>query len=370
MLAWADTKNLSRVANIPKDAVLINANENPLGPCYAARQAAAAIISQGGRYQVELTDDLGQIFAQMEGLKPEYVTIFPGSSEPLHLAVLAYTSPAKSYVTADPGYEAGMRAAAISGARIDKVVLTKSQAHDVRAMLAAGPDAGLFYICNPNNPTGTLTSHEDIEYLLANKPRGSIVLVDEAYLHFSDASSVIDLVKAGKDLIVLRTFSKIYGMAGLRCGIAIGRPDLVAKINDDAGWNAQPVTAIAAALASLKDAGAVPERKSLNAAIRQETFDWLDRNGHSYIPSQSNCFMLDTKRASKTVIDAMAQQKVIIGRGWPIMPTSVRITVGTRPEMEKFRAAFKKVMDGTAVGRLANPAPSLRPHLDGIRIPS
>ena len=89
-------------------------------------------------------------------------------------------------------------------------------------MLAAAPDAGVFYVCTPNNPTGTLTSHSDIEYLVENKPKNSIVLVDEAYIHFSDAPSAIDLVKAGKDVIVLRTFSKLYGMAGLRCGMAIG----------------------------------------------------------------------------------------------------------------------------------------------------
>ena len=116
-----------------------------------------------------------------------------------------------------------------AGARVVKVPLTKTYAHDVRAMLAAAPDAGVFYICTPNNPTGTLTSHADVEYLLANKPKNSIVLVDEAYIHFCDAPSAIDLVKAGKDIIVLRTFSKLYGMAGLRCGFAIARPDLMAE---------------------------------------------------------------------------------------------------------------------------------------------
>jgi histidinol-phosphate aminotransferase len=97
-------------------------------------------------------------------------------------------------------------------------------------MAAAAPDAGIFYVCTPNNPTGTMTPHSDIEQLLAIKPKGSIVLVDEAYIHFSDGVSAIDLVKADQDVIVLRTFSKIYGMAGIRCGMAIGRPDLLAKL--------------------------------------------------------------------------------------------------------------------------------------------
>jgi histidinol-phosphate aminotransferase len=344
MFAWAGRKA------VPKDAVIINQNENPLGPSEAARVAATAMVQDGGRYQWELSEDLVSTFAKIEGLKPEYVHLFPGSSDPLHYTVLTFTSATRSYVTADPGYEAGMFTTEKSGARVVKVPLTKSYAHDVKAMLAAGPDAGVFYVCSPNNPTGTLTPHSDIEYLVEKKPKGSIVLVDEAYLHFSDAPSVLDLVKADKDIIVLRTFSKIYGMAGLRCGFAIGRPDLLEKVHNTGGWNFMPTPAVAAASVSLNDPKLVPERRRVNAAIRAEVFEWLDRNRYTYIPSQSNCFLLDTKRTGKDVMDAMEQQGVIIGRVWPVMPTWVRITVGTRAEMDRFQAAFKRVMDGTAVG--------------------
>jgi histidinol-phosphate aminotransferase len=214
-------------------------------------------------------------------------------------------------------------------------------------MIAAAPDAGLFYICNPNNPTGTLTPHSDIEYLVENKPKGSVVMVDEAYIHFCDAPSAIDLVQSGKDVVLLRTFSKTYGMAGLRCGFAIGRPDLMEKITNLSGWNFMPVTAVVAASASLKDPGLIPERKRINASIRQETFQWLASNGYSYTPSESNCFLLETKRPGKEVIDAMAKQNVFIGRIWPILPTWVRITVGTHDEMQQFQAAYQKVMRGT-----------------------
>src|SRR5256885_7189936 len=210
-------------------AVVIDANENPLGPCDAARKAIVDMAPQGGRYSYWLAEEFVKTFTEMEGLKPEYVHVFPGSSEPLHFSVLAFTSPAKSYVTADPGYEAGMKAAKISGARIVKTPLTKTYAHDIKAMLAAAPDAGLFYVCSPNNPTGTLTPHSEIEQLLAAKPKGSVVLVDEAYIHFSDGVSALDLVKADRDLIVLRTFSKIYGMAGSPCRVAFGRPPLLAN---------------------------------------------------------------------------------------------------------------------------------------------
>ena len=363
MLAAAARRTFSR-GSVPKDGVMIDSNENPLGPCQSARDAMSAIIPQGGRYLDNLTEDLVNTFAQLEGLGPDCVQIFPGSSPALRFTVVAFTSPQRSYVTADPGYEAGMFAAKAAAARVVKVPLTKTYAHDVKAMIAAAPDAGLFYICSPNNPTGTLTPHSDIEYLVENKPKGSIVMVDEAYIHFCDAPSTLDFVKAGKDVVVLRTFSKTYGMAGLRCGFAIARPDLLDKIMNRAGWNFMPITAVVAASASLKDPSLVPERKRINATIRQETFQWLDRNGYSYTPSESNCFLLETKRPGKEVIDAMAQQNVFIGRIWPIMPTCVRITVGTHDEMQQFQTALQKVMHGTTAFSLrpARPARDSRRH--------
>lgn len=342
----------------PQGAVAIDSNENPLGPSEGARQAMIDIIPRGGRYSDGLTDDLIETFAKLEGLPNEYIAAYPGSSEPLHYSVMAFTSPSKSYVTADPGYEAGMHAADIAGARVVKVPLTSNYSHDVRAMLAQAPDAGLFYICTPNNPTGTLTSHSDIEYLVEHKPQGSVVMVDEAYIHFADGtSSAMDLVKAGKDVIVLRTFSKIYGMAGLRCGFSIARPDLQKKIGQYHGFNPMPITAVVAAEASLKDTALVPDRKRINAATREQVFDWLRSNGYSFIPSQSNCFMLDTQRDGHSVIEAMRQQNIYVGRIWPVMPSYVRITVGTPTEMAQFQTAFNRVMKNSVVGKAVSPPP-------------
>ena len=343
--------------SLAHDGVMINANENPLGPCAAARQALIDIAPNAGRYAPWLTDELVHQYADLEGLKPEYIRFYPGSSEPLHYGVACYTSPQRSYVTADPGYEAGMAAAESVHARVVKVPLAKDKdkqyAHDVRAMLAAAPDAGLFYVANPNNPTGTVTSHSDIEFLVANKPKDSVVMVDEAYIHFSDVESAMDLVKADKDVILLRTFSKIYGMAGLRCGLVIAKPALLKKIEAYSGWNFNPVTGLVAASASLKDAQVVPERKRINSEIRASVFAWLDRNGYSYIPSQSNCFMLDTKRPGEEAIDAMAKQHVHVGRLWPVWPTHVRITIGTAPEMDQFQTAFKRVMTGAVTASIS-----------------
>jgi histidinol-phosphate aminotransferase len=377
--AFADPKSPSAIPRLhsialdgphSSDAVVIDANENPLGPCTTARETLINVVPQGGRYSDWLTRDLVNTFASLEGLKPDYVRAFPGSGGPLHYTVLTFTSPAKSYVTADPGYEAGMHAAKISGARIVKVPLTKTYAHDVKAMLAAAPDAGLFYICTPNNPTGTLTSHSDIEFLLANKPKGSVLLVDEAYIHFADTSSALDLVKADKDLVVLRTFSKIYGMAGLRCGFAIARPDLLEKLSGCAGWSPLPITAVVAAHASLKHDGLVAERKRINTSVRQQTFDWLNTKGYSFVPSESNCFMLDAKRPAKEMIAAMAAQNVFIGRVWPVWPTHVRITVGTQAEMDRFRQAFDRAMSGAVAGNPAALPAHIQQLLDGIVAPT
>ncbi len=332
-------------------AVLIDANENPLGPCAAACSSIASMIPEGGRYDSDLTDTLANTFAAREGLKPEYVAVYGGSSEPLHYTVLAFTSPDRPYVTADPGYEAGMRAAALKGAPVIKVPLTATHAHDVKAMLAAAPQGGVFYICNPNNPTGTTTPREDIEYALAHKPAGSILLIDEAYIHFSDATPSLDLVKADKDVIVLRTFSKLYGMAGVRCGFAVGRPDLLAKISYY-GMNPMPIYAVSAAIASLNDASVIAERKRINGDLRRQTFDWLAANNYKFIPSESNCFMIDTGRPGGQVRAAMAERNVHIGRVWPIMPNAVRVTVGTAGDMAAFQAAFHQVMTQPSVAML------------------
>jgi histidinol-phosphate aminotransferase len=332
----------------PNKGIHIDANENPLGPCESARSAIAAIIPKGGRYEFPMQMELAETFAKMEGLNPESVVPYAGSSEPLHYTVLAFTSKDKPLVIADPGYEAPMWAAAAAGAPVIKVPLADPKgaaAHDVKAMLAASTAPGVIYICNPNNPTGTTTPRADIEHLVANAPKGTVILIDEAYIHLSDATPSLDFVKEGKDVIVLRTFSKLYGMAGIRMGFAVGRPDLLNKLTPLGGQNSLPITAVAAAKASLLDTDLVPTRKKLIGDIRVENLAWLKSNNFHFTPSDSNCFMLDTGRPGKEVIAAMAKKDIYIGRPWPIWPTYVRITVGTHDEMAAFQKAFKEVMN-------------------------
>ena len=341
---------LSMVRNMPADAVKINANENPLGPCPEAADAIYNIIKKGGRYMYEDTYDLAETLATQEGVKfwykpdDSYVEIFAGSSAPLHQAVLAFCSKDRAFVKGDPGYEAGERAAKFIGASTVNVPLKKGTwDHDVKAMLAAAPNGGLYYICNPNNPTGTLTSKADIEWLVANKPAGSVVLVDEAYIHISpSAVKCSDLVAQDKEVLILRTFSKLYGMAGLRAGAAIARPDILEKIRPFSA-GAMPITAMVGANASLKVKNLVPERRKIMGDVREDTFSWLTKKNVEFIPSESNCFMINTKRSGKEFYAAMASQKVFIGRVWPVWPEWVRVTIGTKDEMTKFKEAFAKV---------------------------
>jgi histidinol-phosphate aminotransferase len=334
---------LSAVRGMPPDAVKINANENPLGPCPEALEAIHKIAKNGGRYLYEETFGLQETLAEQEGVKPNYVQPYGGSSAPLHQAVLAFTSPAKPFVTADPGYEAGERAAQFVGSKVIRVPLTPSYAHDVKKMAAASPDAGLIYVCNPNNPTGTLTPREDIEWLLEHKPAGSVLLLDEAYIHIAGAPMCSDLVAKDKDIVILRTFSKIYGLAGLRAGAAIGRPDLLKKL---AGFSsgALPVTGMAAATASLKSKSVVPERREIIGNVRADVLSFLEKNKFKFVPSVSNKFMVDVKRPGGEIIEAMQKEKVYIGRVWPSWPTYVRVSIGTQEEMDKFKTAFLKVM--------------------------
>ncbi len=330
---------------MPPDAVRIGSNENPLGPCMEACEAIAKIAKHGGRYSpFNEQGDFIKAVSDVEGVKPNFIAPYAGSSDPLHRSVLAFTSPTKGLVMSDPGYESGAGTAKFVGVKITRVPLVKgTYAHDVKAMLAADPTAGVYYICNPNNPTGTITKREDIEWLIANKNKDSIVLLDEAYIHFSEEMPCSDLAAKEKDVVVLRTFSKAFGMAGIRCGMAMGRPDLLAKLRPY-GAGMLPITGLVAGTASYKAKALVAERRAINMTIREDVFGFLEKKNLKYIPSVSNKFMMEAGRPGAELTRALAQEKVFIGRTWPVWPTMVRVSIGTQPEMDKFKEALSKVM--------------------------
>lgn len=329
-------------------AVRIGSNECWTGPFPSGVDAAAKAAALGNWYDPDnYRGELVKTVASVEGIPEGHVMLWPGSGGPLVSTVAAFCSPTKGLVTADPTFESAWRTADYLKAPIAKAPQAPGAGHDVKAMLAANPNAGLYYICTPNNPTGTVTPLADIEWLLANKPKDSILLVDEAYIHFSEAPSAAKLLAGRKDLVVMRTFSKLFGMAGVRLGLTFADPELQKRINlfnPTAGGLS--ITAMACGNAVYPEAALIKARREEMIANREETIAWLKSKGIDVQSgSQANMFMMDWKKPAKEMQAAMlaTPEKVQIGRNWPIWPTVSRITVGSAEDMAKFRSAVEKV---------------------------
>jgi histidinol-phosphate aminotransferase len=330
------------------EMVVISSNENPMGPTKEGIEAMAKVGPLGWRYRPQGENlDFESLLLSVENVKPGYVNAYPGSSQPLANCAPAFTSPTRSWVMGSPGYGSG--AGRFVGNKVVKVALRQDYSHDVEGMIKADPNAGVYYICNPNNPSGTLTARKDFEYILANKKKDAVLVIDEAYVHFAGEENYsIDLVRQDKDVVVLRTFSKIYGMAGLRAGALYGRPDLLSKVAEYGRGGNLPVTATACAAASMKVIKTMmPERVAINKKNRELAFEHLDKLGVSYIPSHTNFFMMSVKgMTGDQVGQAMAAKKIqLAGAGrWPEWPQHIRVTVGTYEEMGKFNAAISAVL--------------------------
>ncbi|PZU58577.1 MAG: aminotransferase [Sphingobium sp.] len=325
----------------------IGANECWTGPFEPAAQAAMQIVREGNRYcSDEAESALLNAVSQVEGIAPDRVQAWPGSGDPLARTVLAFCTPTKGVVTGDPTFETVWGMGAYLGTKVSKVPLTADYRHDVKAMLAADPNAGMYYICTPNNPTGTITPLEDIEWLIANKPAGSVVVVDEAYIHFSTAKSAIPIAAQRDDVVVLRTFSKLFGMAGMRLGLSLGHPDLNTKLMLYGRGANLPVTAVACGTVALTQADLIKARREEMMANMEKTLAHLDKRKIRYLKgSQANMFMVDWKtKPGKEMVAAFREQNVQIGRSWPIWPTVSRVSVGSAEDMDKFRVALDKIL--------------------------
>lgn len=326
----------------------IGANECWTGPLAPGALAASRMIAQGNRYSPhDERGDFIKAVMQVEGVPYDHVAPWPGSSDPLSRSVISFCSPTAGLVTADPTFELAGRTAEWLKVPVKRVPLTPDYRHDVKAMLAADPHAGLYYICTPNNPTGTITPVADIEWLLANKPAGAKVLVDEAYLHFANAPATSSLVTKHPDLIVMRTFSKIFGMAGMRMGFIMTDPaNIATMMRYDGGMQsgALPLPSLACATASLTAGPLIARRRAEMLDARAMTFDHLKKRGVSVKPTEANMFMIDWKtKAAKDMQAAFRTQSVEIGRSWPIWPTVSRVTVGSMADMTAFCQALDKV---------------------------
>jgi histidinol-phosphate aminotransferase len=336
---------------LAKDMVWLNANENPAGPPAVSLEAMRAVMASSGRYHY---NEFGEIFAAIaksEGLSADQVVLGCGSSEVLHTAVDLFTSPTRPLISVDPAYEAPRDVARTMGRPVILTKLREDYTADVRKMAEEADKAkgGLIYLCNPNNPTSAVTSAADVDWLVSHLPANTTLLVDEAYLHFverPDVKSAIPYVQQGKNVIVTRTFSKIYGMAGLRVGFAAARPDLIEQMSR-LSLNVISIVSARAVLAALGDReNILRERKAAFVKTRRDLTAWLKERNLKYIDPNANFVMIDVGRNAKEFISGMPPLGVAVGRPFPPLDNMLRVSIGTDAEMAKFREVFWKVYKG------------------------
>jgi histidinol-phosphate aminotransferase len=333
-----------------KGMVRIGLNECWAGPMEPGLKAGTAALANSNRYSPNNEiETLTKTISTIENIPTDHIAIYPGSGGILSRAIVAYCSPAKGLVMADPSYNNVVRTAQFINAPVGLVALTSDYRHDMKAMLSANPNAGLYYVVNPNNPTGTMTPMAEIEWLVDNKPAGSIVLIDEAYIHWTNEypnNTANHLVRAGKEVIIARTFSKIFGMAGARCGYLMAQPDVLKKVALFESDRPSMATA-ACANASLTATALIAARRKELIANRSMTEDFLKKRGLRVIgPSFGNMVMVDwkTKTAKEMGEIYKARGVQIAAPRWSVWPTVGRISIGTKQEMEAFFAATNKIL--------------------------
>jgi len=309
----------------------------------------ARVIAESNRYHYQEFPAFYAKLAASEGLSAEQILVGAGSSEVLHAAVDAFTSPTVPFITPWPTYEAAPELAAFEGHPVIKTPLTAAQAPDVHRLAAEARKAGggLVYLCNPNNPTSTITTRDDIGWLVANLPKEAYLLVDEAYLHYatsSEAATAMPYIKEGKNVIVARTFSKIYAMAGLRVGYVAARPDLIERMAPYRN-NVISIVSVRAVLAALElGPKLIEERRAKIERTRSELCAWLSSKGIGFIPPQANFVMIETGRDAREMQSLLLAKGVAIGRPFPPLNKMIRVSIGTDAEMAKFRHTLVELL--------------------------
>jgi histidinol-phosphate aminotransferase len=322
--------------------IKLSSNENPYGFSAGAKQALLDSIADGNRYaSPDLVNKLEQEIAAREGLKAENVVLGTGSGEVLCMAAIAFGQ--GEIVAPDPTFQSLMRYAEALGAKIKNVPINEKFEHDFDAMTTAVSAAtSLVYVCNPNNPTASLSPKNDLLAFCRETARKVTVFADEAYLEYTDdfpRNSLVELVRKGENIIVSRTFSKIYGMAGLRVGYGLARTDIAQKLKRfRMTWFNNP--SLSAALAALADQDFIAESRRKNNEVRRDLMNELDRMKLAYAPSAANFLWVKTGPESSNLGDKMRERNILLGNprnNW------ARITIGTRDEMSAFVKAFKEI---------------------------
>ncbi|MBS0418535.1 MAG: histidinol-phosphate aminotransferase family protein [Proteobacteria bacterium] len=339
--AHADSRPIAAdgAASAGTQPIVLCWNENPYGPSPAARAILSSTIPNACRYPDEEIEKLIAVLAQKENFPVDHIVVGTGSGELLCALGFLHGKGGGEIIAAEPTYAELTNYAKHAGAELKFVPVDKQLNHDLPAMRAAvSPRTRAVYICNPNNPTGTAISAAAIRSFVGSLPDAVTTIVDEAYLDFADTDgvqTVTDLVGAGKRVVVLRTFSKIHGMAGVRCGYAIARPDVAAQLAA-VRMSTANIFAMRAARASLGDEAFLTDTRRRIIASRKRITDELQRLGRTYARSQTNFVFFDTGAPLAQFDHFMKTRNILVGRLFPPYNNWCRITIGTEPETAAF----------------------------------
>lgn len=327
----------------------LNANENPYGPSPKAVTAMKDAVSGANRYAWRELFELMDKIATFEGVTAKNVIMGPGSSDLLEKAAMVYFQKGGNIVSADPAYMSLIKVAEACGATWKPVPLKKDWSHDLDAMeKAIDAETKLVYICNPNNPTGTITESKKLLDFCSRVSEKVTVFVDEAYLWYLDDGakhSMVNLVAEGKDIIVARTFSKIHGMAGIRVGYGIAPEKTLDKIQKiTRGGMGISYPSVLAAIAAMDDEAFITSSRTNNAEAREFVYANLKSMGIEYVPSHTSFIIFPITLEGKDFLSKMAAQEVGV-RAFNFMDKNwCRVSMGTMPEMQLFIDALQKVI--------------------------
>jgi len=342
--ATAPAATATNASSASAQPIVLCWNENPYGPSPAARAILNGTIPIACRYPDEEIEKLTAVLATKEGRSADHIVLGTGSGELLCALGLLHGRNGGEIIAAEPTYAELTNYASHAGAQLKFVPVDKQLNHDLSAMRAAvSPKTRAVYICNPNNPTGTAISAASIRSFVGSLPDSVTTIVDEAYLDFVDTEgvqTVADLVASGKRVVVLRTFSKIHGMAGVRCGYAIAPPDVAAEIAA-VRMSSANIFAMRAARASLGDTGFLAATRQRIIASRKRITDELQRLGLAYAHPQTNFVFFDTGAPLDRFDQFMKSRNILVGRLFPPYNSWCRITIGTEPETDAFLHALQ-----------------------------